>query len=119
MDRRLDIDPERSRSSRSVSGDGSLVDCAVSGLASRLSELALSATDGERLGTRSFLTEKKVLEGREPGCGAEPADASAELAESISRALMRWDMPEPMFVRLARLAAAAASALRCCVMWCK
>lgn len=71
-------------------------------------EFVLSATLGEREGV--FLTAKKVELGLEPG-------AEAVSAESISRALMRWEMllPMPVFLATARFP----SALRCCVIWCR
>jgi hypothetical protein len=65
MDRRLDMDPDLSRN-RDVSGE-SPRDCAVDGLVSLDSELALSTTDGDLDGPRSFFTEKKVEDGLEPG----------------------------------------------------
>lgn len=84
-----------------ASGECSL-DAAAEGEV-RVNDVVLSATDGDLDGSRPFLTEKKVDDGLELE-GDEPAES----AESVSSALMRCAMLDPiLFDFLARAPLAA------------
>lgn len=78
-----------------------------------VSELALSATDGERDGSRplGFRTEKKLEAGRS---FPEPSPPPA-LLDSFSKALMRWEMLDPILLLVGRNSADEF----CCVILCR
>lgn len=102
MESRLATDPDLSRgtlSSGDPSRDSEIADRV--GLP-RVRELARSATDGERDGSRvlDFRTAKNVEDGTLLRGGG--ASLSPEEPESFSRALMRCEMLDPSLPLLAR-----------------
>lgn len=94
---RFFIEPERSRilevsgeDSRETEGEGGF----------RVSELALSAIDGDLEGARTlpFLTEKKA--GDDPGVGPVVPAGGLEL-DNFSKALILCEIPDPRLTVLA------------------
>ena len=113
IDSRLAIDPDRSRGVLPVSGDESR-DSGGEGVVPCRAAEARAKTEGDLAGSPQGLvlrTEKKVDEGLSLG---GTASLPPVLEDSFSRALIRWEMLEPILPDLGRKSADEV----CCVsLW--
>lgn len=95
------IDPERSRNF-DVSGDDSR-DTEGEGLGVfRVRELARSAMEGDLEAARTLPLRTEKNAGEAPVGAVVPGEVPGALADSFSRALMRWEIPDPRLTFFAR-----------------